>query len=514
MSIPVYGLSGIGEETAAHISDGRSFSQYAARIADSKRRAAIIDAHRSSMRGLEGIYNASVKKIGTGTATAKDAADFKKARVLIALADTDYDAYRLASIYMPYVVDIDDLDGGYIFPTQQLADVAAWGEQQVVDYLNRPGATELGLQGLFKKIGNAVKNAAKSVAKAVTTTAKTVAKATTAAVKSTANVVKATANVVKAGAQAVTGNTSAAKQTLNKAGSQVKSAVVDPAKTVVSNTKALVKDTIVEPTKTMVKDTIDITKETVKIAGKVFKVLFIKINPVTVMIRSSLRGLLSLNFLGFATRLGVALMSEPAALAAGYSKEKYIEASKALDKLKKLFKKMGGDTDKLVKSIKNGKTKKPLFSKDIRPEQKVKFANGDDGETTLGDPATVAAMVAACVGILTSIWSWVKNIVAEKKAEKEQKEAEQKVAEQKAEWAEKYEVDVNGNPIVDQYGQPIPKGQIEADKLAAAAMAAGASAGTGDDTGEKKNIWPWLIGGAFLVGGALLMSNQKSKKRR
>ena len=527
MSIPVYGLSGIDAgTTAAHFGDGRSFSRYASKIADYKRRAAIIEAHRSNMRGLEGIYNVTAKKIGTGTATQKDAADFKKARVLIALADTDYDAYRLASIYMPYVVDIDEQDGGYIFPTQELADVAAAGEDEFIAYCSSPAYTEYGKQAVLgslwskmkkaaKAVGNAVGNAAKAVGSAVKTTAQTVAKATTSAVKSTVNAVKATANVVKAGAQAVTGNTSGAKATLSKAGSQLKSSVVDPVKTAVSNTKAIGKD-IYNTTKTAVQDTIDITKATVKIAGALFKVLFIKINPVTVMIRSSLRGLISLNFLGMATRLSIGLLTLAEAQKLGYTEQAHQAAIKAVSKLKKLFSKMGGNESKLLKSIRNGANKKPLFKKDIRPDQKIKFASGDDGETTLGEPATVATMVAACLGIVTTIWGWIKNIVAEKKAAAEQKAAEEKERKQKEEWAQLYEVDINGNPILDQNGQPIPKGQIAADKAAAAqAAAAGTGAGTGAGSTEKKNVWPWLIGGIVILGGgALLMSNKKKSKRR
>ena len=525
MSIPVYGLSGIdgvfskmlknvktaAAANTAYRTDGRAFTRYASKIKDAARRAAITEAHRSNMRGLEGIFNTAAQKIGTGTATQKDAADFKKARVLIALADTDYDAYRLASIYMPYVVDIDEQDGGYIFPTQELADVAAWGEDELVAYCSTPGATELGKIKLFKKIGKAFSNAAKAVGSAVKTTVQTVAKATTSAVKSTVNAVKAGANVLKAGAQAVTGNTSGAKATLSKAGSQLKSSVVDPVKTAISNTKAIGKD-IYNTTKTAIQDTIDITKETVKIAGALFKVLFIKINPVTVMIRSSLRGLISLNFLGMATRLSIGLLTLAEAQKLGYTEQAHQDAIKAVSKLKKLFSKMGGNESKLLKSIRNGANKKPLFKKDIRPDQKIKFASGDDGETTLGEPATVAAMVAACVGIVTSIWSWIKNIVAEKKAAAEQKAAEEKERKQKEEWAQLYEVDINGNPILDQYGQPIPKGQIAADKAAAAQAAA---AGTGAGSTEKKNVWPWLIGGIVILGGgALLMSSKKSKKRR
>lgn len=470
----------------------------------------------------DGIYSTSTAK--AAAAALPDGPAQRKARVLIQLASTDPDAYRLARLYMPYVVDIDPTDGGYLFPSMELAGIAAAGEEEFAAYCAYPYATEDGkqaiLNGLFKKIGNAVKNAAKSVAKAATSTVKAVANTTKAVAKSTVNAVKATANVVKAGAQAVTGNTSAAKATLQKAGQQVKASVVEPVKTTVQTTKTLTKDTVVNPIKTAIKDTIDITKETVKIAGKVFKVLFIKINPVTVMIRNSWRGLMAINFLGMATRLGVGLMTWGEAEKAGYSYDAYTKAVKAIERAKKLYKKMGGNADKLVKTIKNGATKKPLFSKDIRPDSKLNFANSntDDGETTLGEAITVASMVAACVGILTSVWAWVKDIVQTAKQNKENKAAQQQAEQQQKEAEaqrqynmEHYETDANGNLILDTYGRAIPKGTIDADR-AAAAQAAQQPAQEG--SGNNNIIKYVAIGAAVLVGGALLMGGKKGGKKR
>lgn len=453
------------------------------------------------LSGIDGVYSQPTATAAQAGGAARvmllpgNNPDERKAQVLIALRNSDRDAYRLARLYMPYVVDIDPTDGGFMFPTAELAGIAAAGEEEFVAYCNSPAASELGKIKLFKKIGKAFSNAAKAVGNA--------AKAT---VQSVANVAKATANTVKAAGQLVTGNAKGAGETMKKAGQQIVTATVSPLKTAA-------KDTV-----TMVKDSFDILKETVKIAGKVFKVLFIKINPVTVMIRNSWRGLMAVNFLGMATRLGVGLMTWSEAEKAGYTNDVYNKAVKAIERAKKLYKKMGGNVDKFVKSIRNGAKKKPLFSKDIRPTDKLNFANSatDDGETTLGEPVTVATMVAGCVGILTSVWAWIKDIVATAKQKKEEKAAQQQAEQQQKEAAaqrryniEHYETDANGNVIVDQYGRPIPKGQIDADK---AAQAAQQPAQEGSNT---NNIIKYVaIGAAVLFGGAMLLGGKKGGKRR
>ncbi len=443
------------------------------------------------LSGIEAVYDTPTTTPAKATTTG---AAERKAQVLIALKNTDRDAWRLASLYMPFVVDIDPTDGGYLFPSIELAGIAADGEDKFAAYCASPTATEYGKQVMLGSLWSSLKKAAKNVGKSVVNAGKAVA-------NSVANVAKAGANTIKATAQLVTGNAKGAGETIKKAGQQLVDAHVDPVKTAV-------KDTV-----QAVKDTIDITKETVKIAGKVFKVLFIKINPVTVAIRNSWRGLMAINFLGMATRLAVGLMTWGEAEKAGYSYDTYQKAVKAIERAKKLYKKMGGNADKLVKSIKNGATKKPLFSKDIRPDSKLNFANSDtdDGETTLGDPVTVATMVAACVGILTSVWAWVKDIVQTVKQNKENKAAQQQAEEQRKYNAEHYEIDANGNVIVDQYGRPVPKGQIDADiKAAQAAQQQPAQEGSGTN-----NIIKYVaIGAAVVIGGAALMSGGKGGKRR
>lgn len=535
--IPVYGLSGLGELGKLHIKNlikvtkarkapGKSFSKWAGAIKNAAIKKAVTAKHMNALHGLDGIFNTTAAKIANGTATTKDAVDFKKAKVLLTLEDTDYDAFRLASIYMPYVSDIDDKDGGFYFPSQELAEVAAAGEEELVNYCNSPNATDLGKIKIFKKVKNAVKKAVKTVGKAVKTAAKATVNTVKTAVKSTVNAVKATGNLVKAGAQAVTGHGSAAKATLKKATTQAKAAITQPIKQAAKDTKDLTRDTIINPAKTFILDPL---KQTIKIAGKVFKVLFIKINPVTVLIRNSIRGLIALNFLGMATRLNVGMMTKEQALKEGYDAATYDKAVTAVNRLKKLYKKMGGNTSKLEKSIRNGAKKKPLFKKDVGKNTKVNFANDDgDGETSLGEPATIAAMIAACVSILVTLWNWIKSIVVSRQQKKEEQQAKKDEEERKKRNAELYDCDVNGEPIVDQYGQPLPKGTIERDKQAAAEQAAAAAAMMqtpppptgGDDSGngnEKKKSNTGLIIGGIAAAGLLffmLSNNKKSRKRR
>lgn len=532
MEIPVYGLSGFGEVTelteypelgklkifkkiaaAAKLQKqqqpGNGFKKVVSRMKNAALRKKITEKHVKTLRGLEGIYNTSAAKIAAGTATPENVTDYKKAKILLSLESTDYDCYRLASIYMPYVCGFDDFDGGYLFPSRELAEIAAAGEEEFLAYANSPGATELGKIKIFKKIKKAVKKAAKAVGGAVKSAAKAVANTAKAAAKATVNTVKATANLTKAGIQAATGQGAKAKETLKKAGSQAKAAVTEPIKQAVKDTKELTQKTIINPTKTFV---IDPIKNTVKIAGKVFKVIFVKLNPATILIRNSLRGLIALNFRGFATKLAVGALTQQQAAEAGYDSAAWEKAKKAFERVVKLYTKMGGKKDKIEKSIKNGAKRKPLFG--AKKDTKVDLPpDSSDNEATLGDPATVAAMIAACTSALVAIAGWVAGIVANKKQEKKEKEEERKREEEKARNAELYETDVNGNPIVDEYGRPIPKGKIDADKAAAAAAAAAAQAPENAD--EKKKKTGLIIAIAAAAGVALLaMSGGKGKKRR
>lgn len=428
MDIPVYGLSGLptykanpatgslhglgrcgsspslGDISAAAPTDaqpGRDFRRRLQYVRDPQLRNILMEQHTDEMRGIGAIFNAKLAKIQQGTATPADVADFKKSRILIMLEDGNYNAFKLAKGMMPFVIDITD-NGIYLFGDADTAIVAANAEEQCEKQLTDPTGIYNGLEGWLKK---ALKTVFVKPTQAVV---KTVAKATTAAVKSTVNAAKATVNVVKAGVQAATGNTSAAKETIKKAGNQLKDSVVEPIKTAKDNTVTLVKDTIVEPV----------------------KVIFVHLNPLTALIRGGLRMLISVNFLGLASRLAVGMLTEQQAADKGYTKDAWEKAKKALTKCVNIFVKMGGEKSKIEKSIKNGAPKAILNQTNLKNFKTIEEnAAGDDA--SLGEVFTIAATVATCASVILAIWQAVRQVVATKKAEKqaakEQQEYEQKL---------------------------------------------------------------------------------------
>ena len=469
---------------------------YASRIADPARRAAVIDAHVNTLRGIEGIYNVAEAKIKDGTATQKDYADRRKCRVLIALDNTDYQAFRLASRVMPYVIDIDEKDGGFYFATPEQAKVAAEAEEQYIELLQDPRTTEATLDGWFKKFVKSIAQPFKAAGNAVVS-----------ATKSAVNATKAAVNVTKGTVQLVTGNTSAAKDSFKKAGSQMKDAVVDPVKQTYDDIKEGVKINA------------DLTKQTISIGGKVLKVLFIKINPVTVLIRNCLRGLLRLNFAGMATRFNVGLLTEKEAADLGYDSKTWQKAKRAMERAKKLFKSMGGNPDKFEKAIRNG-SKLPVAKLDKNTKLNIPDNSTDDGDASLGWIATASA-VAACIGVLISLWKMVYDIVAAKKAAKlaeEQqkaqaeadKERQEEQAAQIAQMKEIYAVDANGNFLMDVNGNYILWDTYWADQKAAQEAAEAEVEGGSN----KKYIIIAAVGGLALVGiAAAAMGGGSGKKK-
>jgi hypothetical protein len=312
---------------------------------------------------------------------------------------------RAFAMFMPYMYDVDLHNGALYFYRPEFATVAKWADSILANYFrNAQQCTDLQgveLGKLFKKIGKALKKAAKSVAKATKKVVKATGNVVKSAVKSTANVVKSTANVFKAGAQLATGKKAAAKATIKKAGSQIKSAVVEPVKSTANLTKTVVKETIVNPTKTAV-----------KAVAKLVKVLLIKINPVTVLMRNSLRGLIAINFLGLASKLAVGKMTQSDAEKAGYDKSSWEKAVKAYNRVIKFFKNLGGDVSKMEKSITNGAKKKALFKKNNNYNINAPISESDlQGLGALGEGVTIGTMLAAVGGFFAKIWGWIKNVV-------------------------------------------------------------------------------------------------------
>lgn len=351
---------------------------------------------------LQGLYSSTLSKIYTHTATPEEQLNFRKLKVLLSLQGVDPNGYRLATMIMPHVAAIDE-HGAYYFENPEIATAAAQYDNELHN-LELQNASPEQLNGFFKKVWKGFKKAAKSVGSGV-------AKAAKATVNSVVNATKATANVVKAGAQVVTGNTKGAKQTIKKAGSQIKSSIVDPLKTGYDVTVDITKNTVINP-----------IVETVKIAGKLFKVIFIKLNPVLVLMRNSLRLLIAVNFLGMATRLNIANYSKEAAIKAGYTAEQWEDAKKAKDRVIRFFTKIGGVKSKIEKSIENGAKKKALFKKDYNKNTKIVETSDTDAQLSgtapilfgvdgLGEPGTIAAALASVGAFIAKVWGWIKNIV-------------------------------------------------------------------------------------------------------
>lgn len=508
--IPVYGLNGFDTMAAAFSADdlgklcgiytaqpshARGFHDYVTKINNSAHRMAVVKRHANELQALNGIYTVSYNNITNGRANKNDFVNLKKCEILLALNEQDFNAYRFAKIIMPYVTDIDD-EGGYYFDLYEIAKAAAEAEEKFFAYADSPAATEYGIEqelasldGWFKNIVNAVGNATKAVGKAVANTV-------VAPVKATVKATKAAYNVTKSGVQFISGNKSGAKESLQKAWNNMKDSVVEPIVTAAKDTRDVFKTNVVDITKVTAETTRDIFKSTIKVAGKLFKVLFLKINPVTVLIRSSLRGLISLNFIGMASRLNVGLMTEAQAKQQGYGSDAWAKAKKALERLTKLFVKMGGNKSKLLKSITNGASKKPLFKKDIA-NKTADLPTSDDGEATLGDPVSIAASIASCLSILVWVWQQIAKVVKEKKAEKQAKteqerleQEQKKQEEQLLKMKEKYAHNDQGEFFTDENGNFITWEQYDA------MMAAGEEAASD----EKKKQLYLIVGGVAVAG--------------
>lgn len=509
---------------------------------------------------LNGIYQNTLSKVFTHTATPEEYLNFRKTQILVTLGNTDPNAFKLAGIIMPHVDAIDD-EGAMYFENGEIAGIAADGENELTE-LEMNGASDVELGKLFKKIKKAVKKAAKKVAsgvkkvaKATTTAVKTVAKQSAkivkSAAKSVANTAKASANLVKAGAQAATGKAKKAKETLKKAGSQVKKAVVQPVKTVAKATKEVVKKAVVQPIKTAVKVTVvnptkavakaakKVVQTAIKIGKKLFKVIFVKLNPATILIRNSLRLLIALNFLGMASRLNVANMSKADAVKEGYTETMWNDAKKAMDKVIRFFTKMGGKKANIEKAIKNGAKKKALFKGGYNKNSKIVETGSDDAQLSgvapeicgldgLGAAVTIGSALSAVGAFFAKIWGWVKNIVkktgkgiataakktgaavktaakktgaAVKNVTKKAVTAVKDTAKKAVQNAKQAAIDTVKNAVKQKTTDNLP-------------TVTTTTVETEQSQSKFKKYLPWIIGGAAVltIGGVVIASSKKKKR--
>lgn len=164
---------------------------------------------------------------------------------------------------------------------------------------------------------------------------------------------------------------------------------------------------------------------------------------------------------------------------------------------------MGGNTDKLEKSIKRG-SKLPVPNVDKTTKFDMPTNDTDDGEPTLGEPATIAATIAACIGILIQIWNWIAGIKSAKEAEREARKEQQRLdevnranteaAQQRLKELQKiYAFDSAGNFYMDENGNYITWEQYWADQ----------NGETGDDNKKKILYAAAAAGGLMLLFAAL-----------
>ena len=109
-----------------------------------------------------------------------------------------------------------------------------------------------------------------------------------------------------------------------------------------------------------------------------------KFNPLTLAARNALRSLLAVNILGISSKM--------------------MKNTEALNKLKKMYKGMGGKESKLMETLKKGSKKKALFNKKMQRDIESGNFKGTEGLSGWIDAAL------KIVGkIFKKIWGWVKK---------------------------------------------------------------------------------------------------------
>lgn len=96
---------------------------------------------------LSGIFESTLKKVNSKNATTADNIDFQKIQTLLCLQNSDSNAYKLASILMPFVSAIDD-NGNYYFSDSTVADYAEKADN-IISNLYTSGATKEDFNNFF-----------------------------------------------------------------------------------------------------------------------------------------------------------------------------------------------------------------------------------------------------------------------------------------------------------------------------------------------------------------------------
>lgn len=383
----------------------RIFDERPALIAKTK----MLEVPVYSLEGLSGLENELsgleslvLQKINNGTATASDCCCWRKANALRRLTNNPVEQ-KTFSMFMPYIYDVDMMTGDIIFLRQYsaMAALMRWADEQLMQLAAKYGSLPLvGSEEYNSELGSiwgTIKSWGKSIGNAIVAPVKAVYQITKSATKATVNAVKASANLIAAGAQAVTGHSDKAKELMQKVLSQTKAAVITPLKDAVDITKDQVKDTIIEPTKTSI---------------ELVKVVLVKLNPITVLMRNAWRALIAINFVGMASRIGVGMLSESEAAKYDVVGDEYATAKKAYDRSRKFFTAMGGDGAKFDSTVKKAMFRKPLFSGDYKLEQQITENDELAGLSAgLGEGVTIGSCLAAVGAFFAKIWAWIKDII-------------------------------------------------------------------------------------------------------
>ena len=99
---------------------------------------------------LSGVYNSTLAKIQSGTATGNDLNNYRKTQVLVTLKGIDEDAYKLAALLMPHIATIGD-DGKYYFDSAKFAEIATKADAGL-SLLKQQGASKEVLQNWLAEV--------------------------------------------------------------------------------------------------------------------------------------------------------------------------------------------------------------------------------------------------------------------------------------------------------------------------------------------------------------------------
>lgn len=82
---------------------------------------------------LNGVYASTLAKVKNHTATTDESVNLRKMQTLVSLQNSDNNAYKFASLIMPFVAVIDD-NGAYYFNNAEIADAAEKADKQLYEY--------------------------------------------------------------------------------------------------------------------------------------------------------------------------------------------------------------------------------------------------------------------------------------------------------------------------------------------------------------------------------------------